>query len=727
MSKLTRRKFLKVGGLAGTGLVLAACSDRGTSITVTPETASPFNNTTTSSITTAVTTVPATSAPVSTTLPPTARPLNQGTSFMPNVWLKVAPDNSITIIVSKSEMGQGVRTTMAMLVAEELEVEWSKVKVEQAPAGSGYGSQSTGGSTSTRQLWQTLRFAGATAREMLITAAARNWGAGREKLKAENGFVIDPANGNRASYGELSNLASQVQVPASGGLRLKEPGEFKIIGTRQTRVDLTDIITGKAVYGLDVRVPDMLYGVVARSPVRGGKLKSYDDAATKLVPGVKHVIKLDSGVAVVAENTWAALKGRDALKITWDEGQNSRLDTAAIREQLRNKIGVVREVPSGSPNKLDVIYEVPYLAHAPMEPMNCVADIRPNRAEIWAPTQDPGSIQRDVAAITRVPVAEIKVNVTLMGGGFGRRSENDFAIEAINVSRAIGAPVKMMWTRADDIKHDLYRPPSLHVMRAGLDNDGRVTGFIHRVVTPGLTGSGTGQALSGAIPPYNLPAPSVDSISVNLTVPTMWWRSVFHSQNIFATESFIDEMARAANKDPYKYRRDLIKDTRLKAVLDLAAEKGNWGQTLPERQGRGIACFSGYNSYSAIVVDVAVSPEGETKVTKVVCVVDCGIPINPSVIESQMEGSISDGIATALMAEITFKDGKVLQSSFADYQWTRMRDMPPVEIHIIPGKESPGGIGEVGYPPVSPAIANAIHSATGKRVRRLPIRPTDLK
>lgn len=738
--RLNRRAFLKVSSTAGAGLVLGfsltACQD-GTTATTIVTTAAPTTTRvpTTAALTTtapalATTTTTATTAPAiaTTAAPVTTQAVASGPAFTPNAWVRVGTDNLVTVIASKSEMGQGIRTALAMLVAEELEVEWPNVRVEQAPLGAAYGSQMTGGSNSIRTVSNAFRTAGATAREMLITAAAQTWNVGRDTCKAENGTVVHGPTGRKLSYGELASAAAKVPVPTAGSVRLKDNANLRLLGTRVPRIDNPQIVDGSAIYGLDVRLPGMLYAVVQRSPVLGGKVASFEATAAKAIPGVRQVVQIESGVAVVAENTWAALQGRDALKISWNEGPNAKLNSTDIRKLLQDRTGQLRELPVEAVTKLEAVYEVPFLAHAPMEPMNCVADVQADRCQIIAPTQNPNAAQQAAARATGLAAQAISVQVTLMGGGFGRRIESDFVFEAAAISKAVKAPVKLMWTRADDMKHGFYRPTSLHAVRGGLDKSGRPAGWQHRVVSQGLTaGFGGGrEALAGTNLPYNIPAANSDTVDVDLPVPTMWWRSVYNSQNIFVVESFLDELAIAANKDPFEFRRELLRVPRLKAVLELAASKAGWGQPLAEGRARGIACFNGFNSFVAHVAEVSVSPQGAVRVHRVVCAVDCGLVINPGTVEAQMEGCIVDGISSVLKSAITIKDGQIEQSSYRDYQILRINETPDIEVHIVLSREQSGGIGELGLPSTIPAVTNAIFAATGKRVRRLPLRPEDL-
>jgi isoquinoline 1-oxidoreductase beta subunit len=675
-------------------------------------------------------------------------------SFVLNPFIRIARDNRVFVVVNKSEMGQGVYTSLPMLVAEELECELSSVQVEPAPVEPVYshtifGIQGTGGSTSILSEWERMRRAGAEAREMLVTAAADSWKVERVSCRAEKGAVVHES-GRRLTYGELAEKASSGPLP--GEVPLKGSDAFKIIGAPTRRLDAAGKVDGKALFGIDVAIPGMLTAVIARPPVFGAKMKSFNAEKARAVPGVREVIEIESGVAVVADTFWPANLGRRALEVTWDEGPLAALSTAAMREQyvglartpgeVARREGNPEKAFSGAARLVEAEYEVPYLAHAPMEPLNCVVDLGEGGCEIWTGTQFPGPDRDAAARVLGLAPERVKVHTTLLGGGFGRRAnpQSDFVVEAARVAKAVRKPVKVIWTREDDIKGGYYRPMLCDRIAAALDGDGSLVAWRHTIVGQSIMkGTLFEQAfMQGKIDPssvegahdmpYEVPHILVDLHTTDMGVPVQWWRSVGHSHTAFVVESFIDEVAHSAGIDPYQFRRGLLAaHPRHRGVLDLAAEKAGWGAPLPQGRARGLAMHKSFESFVAQVAEVSVGPEGQVRVHRVVCAVDCGQVVNPATIEAQMEGAIVMGLSAALYGAITFEKGRVKQGNFNDYPLLGIGEMPLVEVHIVPSREPPGGIGEPGVPPIAAAVANGIYAATGKRVRRLPLRPEELK
>jgi isoquinoline 1-oxidoreductase subunit beta len=682
--------------------------------------------------------------------------------FSPNAYLRITPENKITIVVARSEMGQGVRTALPMILAEELEADWKHIEIEQAGASTLYGDQTTGGSASVRTTWDPMRKAGAQAREMLISAAALTWGVPRSGCVAQEGAIVHTASKRRLSYGELARKASMLPIPTD--VPLKQSKDYKIVGQRLARVDTPSKVKGEAVFGIDFRLPGMKYAVLSRCPTIGGKLISFDDSESKRISGVRYIGKLgDASVAVVGDSVWAVMEGRRVLNVNWDEGPNKNLNTAAVREALKQaaaKKGAslysVGEVSKISGRRVSAEYHLPFMAHAAMEPGNCAANYSGDRCELWAPTQVPQDCRDAVAQAVGLDPDQVKVNVTLMGGGFGRRLEHDYAVEAALVSKAMhearigetktnegktGAPVKVIWMREDDMRCSTYRPASLHQLSAVLDGAGWPAAFTHRIIAPSISGQ-KGQPGPNGIDPdlpdeaafvYGLPNVSLEYVLAETPVPLGWMRSVYALQAGFASESFIDELATAAGKDPLEYRLHMLakdqdipyfttiwKTGRMRGALQLAAEKAGWKNPLPAGHFRGIACFGCFSTYAAEVVEMSMEKD-TPRVHRVVAAVDCGQVVNPSILEQQIQGGVVYALSNALRAQITIEKGRVVQGNFDDYAPVRMEESPVVEVYAVPSAEAPTGIGEPSVPPLAPALCNAIYAATKKRIRALPI------
>jgi len=681
--------------------------------------------------------------------PPGAEP-----PFAPNAFVRIGTDGAVTVMVGFSEMGQGISTSLPMMVAEELEVDLAAVKFEQAPADAAYnntefGMQATGGSNCTHSSWLQMRKAGAAAREMLVAAAAQQWSVSPATLTARGGVVSHAASNRRATYGQLVTAAAALPVPTDPAL--KPASEFRIIGRRTRRMDAPAKVRGQAGFGLDVKVPGMLTAVVARCPVLGGSVASLNGSRALAVRGVRHVVQISNGVAVVADGYWAAKKGRDALEVTWNEGphaaDSSESISRAFAEAARGPGMLGRHEGAGpgglagAARRLDAIYETPYLAHATMEPMNCTAHVRPGAVEVWAPTQFQTVAQGAAAQIAGVPPTAVRIHTTFLGGGFGRRAEIDFITDAVELSKATHVPVKVVYSREDDIQHDMYRPASYNVLAAGLGTDGNPLAWTHRAVSGGPmmrffpsmvpAGQPDPSAMEGAANiPYAIANIHVDWARGETGVPVGFWRSVGSSQNAFVTESFIDELAAAAGVDPLAYRIRLLQApgaVRHLRALEAVAERSQWRSALPAGRARGVAVAESFGSVVAEVAEVSLNADGTPRVHRVVCVVDCGTAVNPLTIEAQMQGAIVYGLSAALHGAITIERGRVMQSNFHDYAPLRLDEMPQVEVHILPSTALPSGVGEPGTPPIAPAVCNALFALTGKRIRRLPIRPEDLR
>jgi len=672
--------------------------------------------------------------------------------FSPNAYLRITPDNKVTIVVARSEMGQGVRTALPMILAEELEADWKQIEIEQAGASTLFGDQTTGGSASIRTTWDPMRKAGAAAREMLISAAALTWDVPRSSCTAGNSQIKHGATNRSLSYGELVSKAATLPIPTE--VSLKQSKDYKIVGQRLPRVDSPAKVRGEAVFGIDFRMPGMKFAVLSRCPTIGGKVSSFDDKESKKISGVSYVGKIgDSAVAVVADSVWGAMEGRRVLNVTWDDGPNkdfnsatagnapANLATEAARLKKTAVLYVAGETAKVAGRNITGMYELPFMAHAPMEPGNCTADYRGTSCELWAPTQVPQDCRDSVATAIGLDPDQVKVNVTLMGGGFGRRLEHDYAVEAALVSKAINGPVKVIWTREDDMRFSTYRPASYHLLSAELDGSGFPLELRHNISAPSISGQ-KGQPTPGGVDPdlpdeagpvYGIPNYAITYTMIETPVPLGWMRSVYALQAAFALESFVDELAVAAGKDPLQYRLKLLakdqdlpyftttwKTARMRGVLQLAAEKAGWDKPLPAGHYRGIACFGCFASYMAEVVEITMEND-QPRVRRVVAVVDCGQVVNPSILEQQIQGGIVYGLANALRAKITIEKGRVVQGNFDDYAPLRMSETPTVEVYAVSSTDVPTGIGEPSVPPVAPALCNAIYAATKKRIRALPI------
>ncbi len=670
-------------------------------------------------------------------------------TFMPNAFVRIGTDERITVIVNHSEMGQGVYTSLPMLLADELDADWSKVGFESAPVDPKYnhpafGIQMTGGSSSVWSGLQQFRQAGAAARAMLIAAAAQQWNVEASTCRTDSGAVFNPT-GAKLSYGLLASAAAQLTPPEH--VELKDPKNFKLIGKPIKRLDTPEKLNGKAEFGIDVKLPGMVTAVIARPPIFGATLISFDDSRARSMPGVRKIAAVPTGIAVIADTFWQANMARDAVRIEWDEGSMRDFDTARMMEEFREraktpgttvrKDGDAEAALSSAAKKIEAVYEVPYLSHLMMEPLNCVVDLRPDSCVLWTGTQFQTIDRANAAKTAGLPPEKVQIHTTFLGGGFGRRANphSDFVIEAVQVAKVAGAPVKVMWTREDDMNGGYYRPAFLHAIAGGIDGSGSVVSWRSRLVgqsimagTPFadmmMKGKGYDPASVEGVDdlPYAIPNIAVESHQAEIGVPVQWWRSVGHSHTAFAVESFVDELAAVAHKDPYQFRRQMLqKQPRHLGVLDMAAQKAGWDKPLPKGMGRGIAVHFAFGSYSAHVAEVSVT-DNKVRVHRMVCAIDCGEYVNPNIIAAQTEGGAIFGLSAALFEELTFEKGRLQQTNFHTFPVLRMNECPEIETHIVESKEKAGGIGEPGVPCAAPAIANAIFAATGKRVRRLPIR-----
>ncbi|WP_299458492.1 molybdopterin cofactor-binding domain-containing protein [uncultured Microscilla sp.] len=676
-----------------------------------------------------------------------------------NAFLKIAKDGTITIMAKNPEIGQGVKTSLPMIIAEELCADWRKINVVQADLDSKYGPQGAGGSTAINRHWKPLRKVGATAREMLLEAAAKKWGIDKKLCYAENGTIKNKKNRKKLSFGELAETAAQVPVPKDPAL--KPDKDFNLVGSFKTGVDNQNLVQGKVTYGLDAQPKNMVYAMIERSPVFGGTVASYNEAEAKKVKGVLNVIAIKEGsttqsVAIIAKNTWAAIKARKVLKVKWDTKGNEKHSSdsydkafkAAVakdNKNLRND-GDVDKAFKEANKVLEATYEVPFATHAPMEPMNCTVLVTKDRCEIWAPTQSPGRAASIAKKITGLKAAQIQVHMLRSGGGFGRRSNGDFVKETVYLANELKQPVKLVWTREDDNRFGFYRPASMHKVKAALDKEGRLSAWKIQ-----CAGASVAKFFSPKLAPHrfdiypdNFPAQFIPNFQMQYTavdtyMPLWFWRAPGHNTTAFVDQSFLDELAHAAKKDPLKFRLELLgsnnkdyqykghggptfNNARIRGVLELAAKKAGWGKKMPKGSAQGIAVHFTFGTYTALVADVSVDKEGYVKVHKVVAAVDCGKVVNMSGAKAQIEGGIIDGLSTMMNAEITLKNGAVQQSNFHDYKLLRIKDAPDVEVHFVKSDKDPQGLGEMSLPPLAPAVGNAIFSATGKRVRKLPLK-----
>jgi isoquinoline 1-oxidoreductase beta subunit len=669
-------------------------------------------------------------------------------AFRPSVWLKILPDNTVIVVVNKSEMGQGVYTSLPMIIADELDADWKDVRTEAAPADDAYddpewGTQATGGSSSIRHMYWTLRKSGAAAREMLLTAAAQEWGVPITECAVAKGRVRHLKGTRTLTYGNLSERAAKLPVPQNP--MLKKDSQLRYIGTEIRRLDVHDKVNGTAQFGIDSFVPGMLYAAIARPPAYEAGLVSFNREAAQTVAGVHATVPIHGGMAVCADTIDAAWKGREALKPEWRNGRYPQLSTVWLEKEFLSRLdsngvmarndGNAKAAREQAAKKLDVTYVLPYLAHATMEPMNCTVSVRSDGCDIWAPTQNQSGVLSLATKITGLRPDRINVRTTFLGGGFGRRYESDFVEEALLLSLSTGRPVKLIWKREEDMKNDFYRPASCSRIQGAIDGSGRAIAWSHKIVCPSIFVRAYPSSFRHGIDPaaveglkdmeYEIPNLAVEYVRIDTPVPVGFWRSVGSSHNGFTVESFVDELAHAANKDPLEFRLGMLKShPRAMRVLEVAAEKAGWGKPMSRGQARGIAYHPSFGSYVAQVAEVSVDRHsGVIRVHKVTCAVDCGSVVNPAIISAQMIGGLTMGLSAALKEKVEFGHGGVKSENFGDYALLRMSEAPEVDVHIVKSGEKLGGVGEPGVPPIAPAVANAVFIATGARIRNLPMKP----
>jgi isoquinoline 1-oxidoreductase beta subunit len=667
--------------------------------------------------------------------------------FNPSVWIRITPDNIVTIVVNKSEMGQGVLTSLPMIAADELEADWKQIRFEEAPAGQKYidpnwGMQLTGGSTSVRHMFEPLRKASAAAREMLRAAAAQTWGVPVNECAASKNTVRHTKSGKSLTYGQLCEKASQ--LPVSENPPLKDESQYEIIGTSLPRLDVPDKVSGKAIFGIDSFVPDMLYATIARPPAIGAKIISYDQEAAEKIPGVWKVASIDDGIAVCATAPDLAWKGRDALKAKWDSGSHPELKNETLEKTFLDSLkkegavalnrGNAQNALSQAGKKIEAIYVFPYLAHVTMEPMNCTAHVSENRCDIWVPTQNQSGTLEVAQKLTGLKPEQIHIHTTYLGGGFGRRGFVDYVEEAVQISKATRRPIKLIWTREEDIQNDFYRPGYSCRLQGGIDDKGRITAWSHKIAVQSVFEQFAPQRIKNGIDPaaidgiaemeYEIPNLRIEYVKMDLPIRVGFWRSVGNTQNAFVKETFVDALAQAANRDPLGFRLSHLKNSSGRRVLQVAAEKAGWGKPMSKGQARGIAHHFSFGTHVAQVAEISVDKkDGTIKVHRVVCAVSCGPMVNPNIIIAQMKGAIIMGLSAALKERVDFGKGGVETSNFYNYNELRINEVSEVEVHLVKSKDAIGGIGEPGLPPIAPAVANALFKATGAALRRLPMTP----